>query len=129
SQYREYLDPEWRDEFDAWRERYRNPFRDLQATGQERNWDSDLRLAAMAADGVVAEVLFPNTVPPFFPTGSLIAPPPRPEDLERRWAGLHAHNRWLVDFCAEAPAQRAGVAQIFLNDVERAVEEIRWVAS
>ena len=42
-QYREYLDAEWRDEFDAWRDKYRNPFRDLQDDGRTRNWDSDLR--------------------------------------------------------------------------------------
>ena len=28
-EYREYLDPEWRDEFDAWREKYKNPWKDL----------------------------------------------------------------------------------------------------
>jgi hypothetical protein len=33
-QYREYLDPAYRDEFDAWRQRYSNPFRDLQADGR-----------------------------------------------------------------------------------------------
>lgn len=128
AEYREYLDPDWRDEFDAWRQKYSNPFRDLQSTGKERNWDSDVRIREMDADGVVAEVLFPNTVPPFFPTGSLIAPAPRPDNLDRRWAGLQAHNRWLVDFCSQAPERRAGVAQIFLNDVDRAVAEVEWVA-
>jgi len=127
-EYRDYLDPQWRDEFDAWRQKYSNPFRDLQSTGKERNWDSDFRIAEMNADGVVGEVLFPNTVPPFFPTGSLIAPPPRPDNLDRRWAGLQAHNRWLADFCTAAPARRAGVAQIFLNDVDRAVAEVEWTA-
>ena len=33
----------------------------------------------------------------------------------------------MVDFCAEAPGRRAGVAQILLNDVDAAVAEIRWV--
>ncbi|HEY5164423.1 MAG TPA: amidohydrolase, partial [Acidimicrobiia bacterium] len=76
-QYREYLDPEYRDEYDAWRGRYSNPFRDLQSDGRTRNWDSERRVDELAADGVVAEVLFPNTVPPFFPTGAVIARPPR----------------------------------------------------
>ncbi len=128
SEYRDHLDPDWLDEFDAWRAKYQNPFRDLQSNGKERNWDSDYRVREMEADGVVAEVLFPNTVPPFFPTGSLIAPPPRPDNLARRWAGLRAHNRWLVEFCATEPARRHGVAQIFLNDVDRAVEEIEWLS-
>ncbi len=29
AQYREYLDPEYLDDFDAWRNKYKNPFRDL----------------------------------------------------------------------------------------------------
>src|SRR5947209_13141140 len=78
AQYREYLDDDWREEFDAWRGRYKNPFRDLQTDGRTRNWDSELRLREQEAEGVVAEVLFPNTVPPFFPTGSVIAPAPTP---------------------------------------------------
>ncbi len=125
-QYRGYLDPGWRDEFDAWRGAYKNPFRDLQGGGRERNWDSATRVAEMEADGVVAEVLFPNTVPPFFPTGALLAAPPKTADeYDRRSAGLLAHNRWLADFCSEAPGRRAGVFQIFLNDVDHAVAEIR----
>ena len=51
-QYREYLDPEWRDEFDAWRNRYSNPFRDLQGDGRTRNWDNDRRLADLHGEGV-----------------------------------------------------------------------------
>ena len=42
-------------------------------------------------------------------------------DLDRRWAGLQAHNRWLADFCAGAPGRRAGIAQIMLHDVDAAV--------
>lgn len=75
-------------------------------------------------------MVFPNTVPPFFPFTSFFTPPAPTdrEDYERRWAGLQAHNRWLVDFCNEAPGRRAGVAQILLNDVDDAVREIEWVA-
>ena len=74
--YRDYLDPEWREEYDAWRGRYSNPFRDLQGGGRTRNWDGERRQHELEADGVVGEVLFPNTVPPFFPTGAVIARPP-----------------------------------------------------
>ena len=42
------------------------------------------------------------------------------------WAGLRAHNRWLAEFCADAPGRRAGIAQIMLHDIEGSVEEIRW---
>ncbi len=41
--YREYLDPTYLDDFDAWREKYRNPFRDLQDGGRVRNWDDERR--------------------------------------------------------------------------------------
>jgi len=125
--YSEYLDPAYKDDFAAWRGAYSNPFRDLQGDSRTRNWDSDRRFADLEKDGQVAEVIFPNTVPPFFPTGMLVARPPlTPTELDQRWAGLHAHNRWLADWCAEHPDRRAGVAQVFLNDVDRAVEEVRW---
>jgi predicted TIM-barrel fold metal-dependent hydrolase len=126
AQYREYLAPEWRDEFDAWRGKYANPFRDLQGDGRTRNWDGARRLADQDAEGVIAEVIFPNTVPPFFPTGSVIAPAPAPDDFPARLAGIRAHNRWLADFCAEEPNRRAGQTQIFLNDVDEAVKDIIW---
>ena len=126
--YREYLDPAWRDEFDAWRGEYSNPFRDLQGDGRTRNWDDDRRIEEQEADGVVAEVTFPNTVPPFFPTGALLARPPVAEDLPRRLAVIRAHNRWLADFCARHPERRAGIAQIFLNDLDEAIADVAFAA-
>jgi predicted TIM-barrel fold metal-dependent hydrolase len=126
--YREYLEARYADDFEAWRGAYRNPFRDLQGDGRSRNWDNERRWADLEADGQVAEVVFPNTVPPFFPTGALVARPPSAADLELRWAGLRAHNRWLADWCAEHPTRRAGIAQVFMNDVDAAIAELRWAA-
>jgi len=125
-QYREYLDPAWRDEFDAWRGKYKNPFRDLQDDGRSRNWDDERRIREMDDDGVVAEVIFPNTVPPFFPTGVVIAPAPTAAEYPARLAGIRAHNRWLADFCAAHPVRRAGLGQILLNDVDEAIADVRW---
>ncbi|HKA83793.1 MAG TPA: amidohydrolase, partial [Acidimicrobiales bacterium] len=119
-QYREYLDPRFLDDFDAWRAKYKNPFRDLGDTRRYRNWDNEMRNGQQLADGIVGEVIFPNTVPPFFPNFVLFAQPPRPEDYEHRLAGIRAHNRWLVDWCGEFPERRAGIGQIFLNDVDDA---------
>src|SRR6202044_423405 len=128
AQYREYLDPEFVAEFDAWREKYRNPYQDLKDTDlRVRNWDSERRWADQEADGVVAEVVFPNTIPPFFPSFVLFAPPPAPEDYEHRLAGIRAHNRWLVDFCSEFPERRAGIGQIFTNDVDDAIADALWI--
>jgi predicted TIM-barrel fold metal-dependent hydrolase len=126
--YRTYLDPKYLDDFDAWRGRYKNPFRDLQDDGRSRNWDSERRTRDLLSEGIVGEVVFPNTVPPFFPTGAAIAPPPTTADFEHRLAGIRAHNRWLVDFCAELPGRRAGIGQIFVNDVDEAIKDARWIA-
>ena len=92
-----------------------------------RNWESARRLREEEADGVVGEVIFPNTSPPFAPMmRSEFGEAETGDNLEKRWAGIRAHNRWLADFCKEAPGRRAGIAQIFLPFVEESVEEIRW---
>ena len=127
SQYREYLDERYRADFDAWRGKYKNPYKDLGDQRKLRNWDNELRNSQQEADGVVAEVVFPNTVPPFFPSFVLFAKPPKPDEYEHRLAGVRAHNRWLVDFCNEFPDRRAGVGQMFLNDVDDALDDIRWI--
>ena len=127
AQYREYLDPKYRDDFDAWREKYKNPFKDLKDTDLRiRNWDGDLRDSQQNADGIVGEVLFPNTVPPFFPSFVLFAQPPTPEEYEHRHAGVQAHNRWMADFAAEKPEARAGIGQVFLNDLDDAIADVQW---
>jgi hypothetical protein len=122
--YREHLDPAGREECGVWRGEYSNPFRDLQGDGRTRNWDDERRTTEQEVDGVVAEVVFPNTVPPFFPTGAVVARPPTPDELPRRLAGVRAHNRWLVEFCSHRPERRAGIAQIFLNDVDEAIAAV-----
>ena len=38
----------------------------------------------------------------------------------------HAYNRWLADFCAEAPGRRAGQAVIAFDDVDQAIEDVHW---
>jgi predicted TIM-barrel fold metal-dependent hydrolase len=124
--YKPYLERRYHDEFDAWAASFQNPYPDLEGEGASRNWDSTRRLAELEADGIVGEVIFPNTVPPFFPQASLVEQPPPANagDLELRWAGLRAHNRWLAEFCSDAPGRRAGIAQVLLHDVDAAVEEV-----
>jgi predicted TIM-barrel fold metal-dependent hydrolase len=125
-EYRDYLEARYLDDFDEWAKSYVNPFTDLRGETAYRNWDSKARLQELEDDGVVAEVIFPNTIPPFFPSANLLARPPAPDMYEHRWAGLKAHNRWLADFCSDTPGRRAGMAQVFLNDVDDAVAEVRW---
>jgi predicted TIM-barrel fold metal-dependent hydrolase len=48
---------------------------------------------------------------------------------ELRNEGPKAYNRWLADFCDLAPERRIGLAQVFLEDVDAAVAEVRWARS
>jgi predicted TIM-barrel fold metal-dependent hydrolase len=126
--YKPYLPQVFHDDFDAWATTYASPFDDLIIATAKRNWDDELRISEMNDDGVAAELLLPNTVPPFFPTSPniTISLPQTRGELEHRWAGVQAHNRWQVDFCALAPARRRGLVQVFPNDVDAALDEIRW---
>ncbi|MGH3170450.1 MAG: amidohydrolase family protein [Trebonia sp.] len=127
TRYRDYLDPAFTDHFDRWAADRTVPGEDMK--GGSRNWDSSRRLAELEADGVVAEVLYPGTVPPFFSASSLADGQDKADAAagpRRRWAGLTAHNRWLAEFCQEAPGRRAGVFQITLHDIDVAVDEVRW---
>ncbi len=125
--YREYLEEKYLDDFDAWRDKYKNPFSDLGDQRRLRNWDTEMRTRQQDEDGVAGEVIFPNTVPPFFPSFVLFARPPKADEYEHRLAGIRAHNRWLVDFCAEQPERRKGIGQIFINDIDDAIDDVRWI--
>ena len=142
--YKDYLETKYHDDFDVWargieegERRTAEAFKGAErsplnvgvdgdpAIDGNRNYDSDRRLREQEADGVVAAVLFPNTQPPFAPTAaSQFEAPAYDDDVGHRWAGLRAHNRWLLDFVSEAPERRAGIAQIFLGDIEGSVAEI-----
>jgi predicted TIM-barrel fold metal-dependent hydrolase len=138
--YKPYLEQRYHEQFDAWAGGFHDAWVD--DTDQDRplnhrlgvasataplNWDSRMRLEYLDSQGIAAEVLFPNTAPPFYPSGALTSPAPRSnEEFELRSAGLRAHNRWLADFCKEAPDRWAGFAQIFLDDIDAAIAEIRW---
>ena len=87
-----------------------------------------MRLNDLQSDGVVGEVIFPNTVPPFYAQPFHISPPPTPQDYRLQLAGMRAHNRWLAEFCAEAPAQRAGIGLIHLNNIDDAIADVEWIA-
>ncbi len=127
-QYREYLDPGYREQFDAWRGEYKNPSQAHYGNKKMRNWDLDIRTSDQNSQGVVGEVVFPNTVPPFFNKSIVTAPPPKPEEYELTLAGIRAHNRWLKDFCAEDPDRRAGIGLILPNDFDEAIKDIEFIA-
>ena len=57
-------------------------------TDADRNWNSERRLREQEADGWVAEVIFPNTQPPFAPMArSQLEAPPVGDDVEHRLGG------------------------------------------
>jgi predicted TIM-barrel fold metal-dependent hydrolase len=142
--YEPYLAQQYREEFDAWAESFSEPWADyddeladvddehirigVASAGSPYNWDSEKRLEHLDDEGIAAEVLFPNTVPPFYPSSAITSPAPATAegDYRYRWAGVQAHNRWMVDFCAQAPGRRAGLAQVFLADLDDAIAEVRW---
>jgi len=127
-QYREYLDPKYREKFDEWRGGYKNPSQVHYGSKKLRNWDLEVRSNDQNSQGVIGEVVYPNTVPPFFRKSIVTAQPPKPEDYELVLAGIRAHNRWLKDFCAEDPDRRAGVGLILPNDLDEAIKDIEFIA-
>jgi predicted TIM-barrel fold metal-dependent hydrolase len=126
--YRPFLESKYHDAFDEWAATFVSPYGDLVQPDADRNWDSTRRMRELEADGVVGEIVYPNTIPPFYARGSLVATAPSADDFELRLAGLRAHNRWLADWCAEYPARRAGIGQMLLNDIEEAVRDVHWIA-
>jgi len=127
--YRDYLDASGKREFDDWRGGYRNPSKSHIGGKKTKNWDSAERRGDLEGDGVVAEVIFPNTVPPFYDRAFHVSPPPRPDQYERWRKGTQAHNRWLAEFCSDEPHRRAGIGLIHLNDVDDAIEDVEWIAN
>ncbi len=145
--YRDYVDPKYRETFDIalpiqneaikesakkflvdetnaeWRKGHEDQL--------EGAWDSSMRIEVLEGDGCSGEVIFPDGVtemntPPF---GAGLSLPTEGIDPELQWAGARAHNRWLAEFCAEAPERRAGMAIVLIWDIDEAVEEVRWARS
>jgi predicted TIM-barrel fold metal-dependent hydrolase len=127
--YRAYLDAEHQKLFDEWRAGYKNPQRSHIGSKKHKNWDDAERMGDMEGEGVVGEIVFPNTVPPFFKTSVLICGNPSVENYRMRLAGVRAHNRWLADWCGEFPERRAGIGIVYLNDIDEAIEDVKWIAN
>jgi predicted TIM-barrel fold metal-dependent hydrolase len=141
--YREYLDPQYRAAFDERiaaeikaREdaEFMMQIRDFNSRwraevgdGLMGAWDSDSRIKVLDGDGVVAEVLYSDglterNAPPFNAGLCRVG-----ADPELQWAGSRAHNRWMAEFCAQAPLRRIGMAVIpAFWDMEENLKEVRW---
>ena len=143
-QYREWLDPDFRDAFDQSlaaraameaelaerglrNEEFAEEWEQENAEGLRGGWDAGRRDQELDADGIVGEVIFPDadavTGGASAPFGAgLAATADVPIDL--LMAGAKAHNRWLAELCNESPHRRAGVAIVPIFDVDAAVAEI-----
>jgi predicted TIM-barrel fold metal-dependent hydrolase len=97
-------------------------------------WDPDTRIRDLEADGVVADVIFPQGAVPFhrypaqmsFLTEQFVE---NYKDTALLGAGVRAYNRWLAEFCATNPGRHAGVAVIPIANVEDSVQEVTWAKS
>ena len=143
--YRDYLDEQYRPAFDEHQEALEAGRMVNEAFVEEWDeetgdhemkaaYDSEARLAVLDQEGVAAEVLFPDA--DVLGTGRTASSPfgsglgaDTTIDPELVWAGARAHNRWLADFCAAAPARRIGCAVVPISlDVPTAVQEIHKAA-
>lgn len=93
-------------------------------------WTTERRLEVLDADGIAAEVIFPQpagrAAPPFY---EFFGHPRHPDRPDLAAAGCRAYNRWLVDFLADSPARErhVGLALVgIVDDVDAAVREIEW---
>ena len=147
--YREYLDPEFREDYEAELEASAAMFEMMEQRMQlhEFNqkwrahpdvvshlsgaWDSGKRNEVCDSEGIAAEVLFPDGIteqnsPPF---GADLSMKPKytEEEQKKQWAGARAHNRWMAEFCQEEPDRRVGLAIVLpFYDVDAAVAECKW---
>ncbi len=86
-------------------------FEDLWKSG----WDAKFRVADQEKDGVAAEFIYPTV-------GMVICNHP---DFDYKKACFEAYNRWLQEYCAEAPDRLYGLAQVSMRSPEDGVAEIR----
>lgn len=147
SMYRDYMDPEFRDDLDAlvekdlaWRDgsltqrRFSaetldliDPDETVRSGGERGGWEIERRLAEMDRSGVAAEVVLPGhqeTVLPFF---SQVSPPAPPR---HRAAGARAYHRQLADAIADSDGRLFGVADAGpCHDMDETVAELRWATA
>ncbi|MCY3889512.1 MAG: amidohydrolase family protein [bacterium] len=147
--YRQYLDPGYDDAYGQWlgdtemknkrkaehtgaaiySDQALEEFSEIEevaAGGVDGGWDSTRRLRELEADGTVAEVLYPGAGGPTITPFDVGLMTYQYEQDPALWlAGCRAYNRWLGDFCNDAPGRRAGVGLITVDDIDTTVGEIQ----
>ena len=84
------------------------------------------RLKVLEEQGIHAEVTLPGPVLAGGLSPAMYLGGHASKNLEPVWPAVHAYNRWLAEFCADAPGRRAGIIPIDFHDMDRAVEELAW---
>lgn len=129
--YTEYIATEWRSEYREFVKANAGTTEGLNAhprIDEAVNWDSELRLRGLEAEGCVAEVIYPNALP-FGYAAEGFEPGPGAHERQRATASMRAYNDWLANFCAAAPTRRAGMAVVLLDDVDEAIALARSAAA
>jgi predicted TIM-barrel fold metal-dependent hydrolase len=149
--YRDYLDPRFRQEFEAFcelyeregthnfdppslRERLDGDVVDewietvLTPGRHDGQWNAERRVREMEAQGVCGEVVIPDFGLPFeLYSPALASIKGYVRDQEHIDAGNRAYNRWLVDFISSSPERYAGMAALSFVDIDVALKEIEWM--
>jgi len=150
--YREYLDPKYRDEFDDFCVEYakhgsRNfdPPALLARTDPEvvdfwvermfdsgtvdGNWNPARRISALEQEGITAEVLFPDFGLPFELYSPFLAASlgvkTHTREGEYELASNRAYVRWLGDFCAAVPGRFIGFAPVSFDDPDETIKAVK----
>lgn len=80
-------------------------------------WDPAFRLADQDRDGVDAEIIYPTV-------GMVIC---NHEDLDFKRACFNAYNRWIAEYCSEAPGRLLGAGQTALRSVEEGIADLEAI--
>ena len=80
-------------------------------------YDSSLRVADQERDGVSAEILYPTV-------GMVLCNHP---DVDYKRACFEAYNRWITDYCSEAPDRLLGCGQTALRSVEEGIADLQAI--
>jgi predicted TIM-barrel fold metal-dependent hydrolase len=99
----------------------------VQGGGRDGVWDPALHLEQLAADGVVADIIFPDgsqqNAPPFL---AAAGPGAVGADHSLQGVGAWAYNRWLGEFVSHAPGRLGGIAVMTIHDIDDAVRQVHW---
>ena len=89
-------------------------------------WDMAVRAKHLDADGVVAEVIFPQGSVPFapYPAIPVLGTMDWTSTPEQRDAGPQIYNRWLAELCSADPEIHYGIAVLPIADLDAAAAEV-----